>query len=115
MSRAVLVTGASRGIGRAVASRFAASGDRVAVHYGRSVEAAEQTLAALPGTGHCVVQAELADATAVRAMVDTAAAELGGLDVLVNNAAVNVEHPPLETSYEDWRRRWCPAASRRRC
>jgi len=102
MSRAVLITGASRGIGRAVAQRFAADGDRIAVHYGRSVTSAEETLAALEGTGHVLVQAELADAAAVRDMVDAAAAQLGGLDVLVNNAAVNLEHPPLATSYEDW-------------
>jgi len=102
MSRAVLITGASRGIGRAVAQRFAADGDRIAVHYGRSVTAAEETRATLEGNGHVLVQAELADAAAVRDMVDAAAAQLGGLDVLVNNAAVNLEHPPLATSYEDW-------------
>ncbi|PZU43861.1 MAG: 3-oxoacyl-ACP reductase [Arsenicicoccus sp.] len=101
-SRAVLVTGASRGIGRAIAHAFAAQGDRVAVHSGSSREAAERVAAELPGHGHVVVQADVADAEAVGAMVDEAAAGLGGLQVLVNNAGVYTAHPPLETSWADW-------------
>jgi 3-oxoacyl-[acyl-carrier protein] reductase len=104
--RAVLVTGASRGIGAAVAREFAAAGDRVAVHYGASREAAEQVAASLAGDGHVVVDADLADADAVRAMVDGVTEALGGLDVLVNNAGVFVAHPIAETSYEDWQRAW---------
>jgi NAD(P)-dependent dehydrogenase (short-subunit alcohol dehydrogenase family) len=84
--RAVLVTGASRGIGRAVAEAFAGQGDRVAVHHRGSPGLAGQVLAGLPGDGHTVVQADLADAEAVRRMVDQAHADLSGLDVLVNNA-----------------------------
>ena len=106
MSRGVLVTGASRGIGAAVARAFAAAGDRVAVHWGRSRDLAEQVVGELPGEGHLLVQADLADAEAVRAAVDRAADGLGGLDVLVNNAGVFVAHPPLSTSYDDWQVRW---------
>ena len=106
MSRAVLITGASRGIGAAAARAFAASGDRVAAHYGRNRDKAEAVVAALPGDGHVVVGAELADPAAVQAMVDEAAAALGGLDVLVNNAGVYVAHPVLATSYEEWQRAW---------
>ncbi|MGY2064064.1 SDR family NAD(P)-dependent oxidoreductase [Blastococcus sp. SYSU DS0619] len=101
-SRAVLVTGASRGIGRAIAHAFAAQGDRVAVHSGSSRDAAERVAAELPGRGHVVVQADVADADAVGAMVDEAAAALGGLQVLVNNAGVYTAHPPMETSWADW-------------
>jgi NAD(P)-dependent dehydrogenase (short-subunit alcohol dehydrogenase family) len=104
--RAILVTGASRGIGKAVAQAFAGSGDRVAIHCRASVAEAEQLRDSLPGAGHVVVQGDMADADAVRAFVDGAAEALGGLDVLVNNAGVYTAHPVLETSYEQWQREW---------
>src|SRR3954447_1695985 len=109
-SRAVLVTGSSRGLGRAIATRFAASGDRVAVHHRDSAPLAEQLAAALPGDGHVVVRADMADPTAVRDMVDEAADRLGGLDVLVNNAGVfggvTRPHPVFGTDYEQWQLMW---------
>ncbi len=104
--RAVLVTGASRGIGRAVAQAFAGQGDRVAVHYHQAAELAAAVLAGLPGSGHAIVQADLADPDAVRQMVDGASAELGGLDVLVNNAGTYDPHPITDTSYEQWQAAW---------
>jgi 3-oxoacyl-[acyl-carrier protein] reductase len=104
--RAVLITGASRGIGRAVASRFAAAGDRVAIHHRDSAELAAGLVAELAGSGHAAVQADLADPDAVQAMVDTAADRLGGLDVLVNNAGVFTAHPITEVSYADWQEQW---------
>lgn len=109
--RAVLVTGGSRGIGAAIAKAFAEQGDRVAVHYREAAEAAEAVRASLPspagpGEGHVTVQADIADPDAVRAMVDEAAARLDGLDVLVNNAGVYLDHPVLESSYEEWQAAW---------
>jgi 3-oxoacyl-[acyl-carrier protein] reductase len=104
--RAILVTGASRGIGAAVAHAFAALGDRIAVHYGANRELAEQVAAALPGDGHLVVGADLADAGAVRTMVDAAAEGLSGLDVVVNNAGIFEHHPIDETTYEEWQHGW---------
>jgi 3-oxoacyl-[acyl-carrier protein] reductase len=106
MSRAVLVTGASRGIGAAIAREFAAAGDRVAVHYGASRERAEAVAASLAGEGHVVAGADLADPEAVGAMVDRAAEALGGVDVLVNNAGVFMHHPIDDTTYEEWQRAW---------
>jgi NAD(P)-dependent dehydrogenase (short-subunit alcohol dehydrogenase family) len=78
----------------------------VAVHYGRSREAAESVHADLPGAGHVLVQADLTDADQVRRAVDRAADELDGLDVLVNNAGVFLAHPPLSSSYEEWQTAW---------
>jgi len=104
-----LVTGASRGIGRAIARAFADQGDRVAIHCrdsARSAAGAASLRAALPGRGHTVVQAELTDPHAVRRMVDQSCAALGGLDVLVNNAGIYTPHPITEVSYEGWQAAW---------
>jgi 3-oxoacyl-[acyl-carrier protein] reductase len=106
VSRAVLVTGASRGIGRAVAEAFAAGGDRVAVHYGRSRGEAKRTRGRLDGDGHVLVQADLADAGQARSAVEEAADALAGLDVLVNNAGVFLPHPPATTTWERWQQVW---------
>ncbi|MEU7702434.1 SDR family NAD(P)-dependent oxidoreductase [Streptomyces sp. NPDC015492] len=104
--RRVLVSGASRGLGRAVARAFAANGDRVAVHYGSRVEEARLTLESLDGTGHALVGGDLGDPAGAAAVADAAAGALGGIDVLVNNAAVNVRHPLPETPYEEWVEVW---------
>jgi NAD(P)-dependent dehydrogenase (short-subunit alcohol dehydrogenase family) len=106
MSRGVLVTGASRGIGAATAAAFAALGDRVAVGYSSSRRRAEEVHAGLPGEGHVLVEADLSDPDAVRAMVDAAETGLSGIDVLVNNAAVFTEHAIAEVDYPTWQRAW---------
>lgn len=107
MSRAVLVTGASRGIGRATARAFAASGDRVAVHHRDSADLAVGLVAELAGEGHVVVQGDLGDPAAVRNFVDAAARGLGGgLDVVVNNAAVFPKHPIDSGDYDGWQQAW---------
>lgn len=103
------MTGGSRGIGAAIVRAFAARGDRVAIHY-RETEAAaaalRDSLPGVPGGGHVVARADMADADAVRAMVDDVAQRLGGLDVLVNNAGIYVAHPVFGTSYEQWQDAW---------
>ena len=78
----------------------------MAVHYRDAAAAAETVRDGLPGEGHAVVQADMADAEAVRAMVDGAARLIGGLDVLVNNAGVYLAHPVNATSYEEWQGAW---------
>jgi NAD(P)-dependent dehydrogenase (short-subunit alcohol dehydrogenase family) len=104
--RAVLITGASRGIGRAIAEAFAWTGDHIAIHYGQSLDRAESLRTSLPGDGHVVVGAELRDPQAVQSMVEAAAAGLGGLDVVVNNAGVFQAHPIDATTYEEWQQAW---------
>jgi 3-oxoacyl-[acyl-carrier protein] reductase len=105
-ARAVLVTGASRGIGAAIAEAFAALGDRVAVHYGSRREDAIAVRDALPGDGHVVVGADLAVPDAVRQMVTEVVDEFGRIDVLVNNAGVYEPHPILDSTYEQWQQAW---------
>ncbi len=105
-ARTALVTGASRGIGRATVRRLAADGYRVAVHYGRHEEAAASVVAALPGTGHIAIGADLADARQVPRLMARAAAHFGRLDLLVNNAGIFIDHDPNTVDLETWRDAW---------
>jgi len=90
--RVALVTGASRGIGRAVALALAAVGADVAVNYRRQEAAADEVAAAIRATGRraIAVSADVSDRGAVAAMIGRIEAELGAVDVLVNNAGIAI-------------------------
>jgi len=105
-NKVVLITGSSRGIGAATARLFAQRGARVAVHYHSNRAAAEETLATLAGAGHIVVQGDVADPQAMAALVDEVVAQMGGIDVLVNNAAIYEDHPLAEVNYDEWQSSW---------
>jgi 3-oxoacyl-[acyl-carrier protein] reductase len=102
-----LVTGAATGIGRAVALRLAQAGLAVAVNYSRSEEDARETLAGVESAGvrGLLCKANVGDDRAVRDMIAQVRSELGGLDVLVNNAGTTrfIDHADLEAvTDEDW-------------
>jgi 3-oxoacyl-[acyl-carrier protein] reductase len=101
-----LVTGASRGIGSAIATALAARDVRVALHYHTNRAAAETALARLPGSGHGLFRADLADPSATLAMWDEIGGRLGPIDAVVNNAGVYLDHPPLSTNYAAWQEAW---------
>ncbi|MFS0852842.1 SDR family NAD(P)-dependent oxidoreductase [Microbacterium sp. 179-I 3D4 NHS] len=105
-----LVTGASRGIGRAIAIALSRRGDRVAVHYGADRASGQQTVALLHGAGHALVGGDLSDPDVAERVVAEASAALGTIDVLVNNAAVapaaDTFHRIDRTDYATWRRIW---------
>jgi 3-oxoacyl-[acyl-carrier protein] reductase len=106
MSRTVLITGASRGIGRAAALAFAAAGDRVAINHRDSAGLAAELRDEMAGDGHIVVQGDVADPGAAAAMVDEVAAAFGHIDVLVNNAGVYTPHPIMDVTYQEWQAAW---------
>lgn len=104
MSRVALVTGGSRGIGRAIAEHLGATGHRVAVNYHSSPGAAEDVVAAITaGGGEAVaVGADVADPDAITAMVAEVAERLGPVDVLVNNAGITRDGLVMRMGIEDW-------------
>lgn len=108
--RTALVTGASRGIGRACAVALSRRGDRVAVHYGSDERAAQETLGLLAGEGHVVVGGDLTDDEIARRVVTEAVDALGHLDVLVNNAAIapsaSNRHRVDDVDFETWQVQW---------
>ena len=105
-NKVVMVTGASRGIGREIARQFADRGASLILHFHKNRNAAEQTRSALAGTSHLIVQADLGDAEAVGRLAEKSIREMGKIDVLVNNAGVYEFHPAATTSFDDWRKSW---------
>lgn len=105
-NKIVLITGGSRGIGKATAIAFASKGAQVAINYRSNQAAAEETLALLEGKNHILVPADMADPTAVKSMVDTVVKHYGRIDILVNNAGVFEYHPIDEVDYATWQQNW---------
>jgi len=103
--RTVLVTGASKGIGQAIAIALGAAGAHVIAHYGGDREGAEQAVAAIPAERRLVLHADLAGLDSPRYLWREALAWQGQIDVLVNNAALLVLSP-LDDSDEDWDDAW---------
>lgn len=99
-----LVTGASRGIGRAVAVKLAAAGATVAVNYAGNAQAAEETKALIEAQGQraLLLQADVADGEAVEAMVQQVVAAFGRVDILVNNAGITRDALLMRMKESDW-------------
>jgi 3-oxoacyl-[acyl-carrier protein] reductase len=104
VSRVALVTGASRGIGRAVAENLAAAGNRVAVNFHRSPEAAVEVVGAIEAAGGraIAVGADVGDAEAVAAMAEEVAGTLGPIEILVNNAGITRDDLLLRMGPDAW-------------
>ncbi|MDM4765280.1 SDR family oxidoreductase [Pelomonas sp. SE-A7] len=102
--KVALVTGSTLGIGKAIARRFLAEGAKVIVNSHRDDEAAAALRELLGDENALFVQADVADAAAVQGMVDQGIARFGRIDVLVNNAGMDVFSDPLKMTSEQWQR-----------
>lgn len=104
--KTVLITGGGRGIGRTLARDFAARGASVVVNYAASADGADKTVHDIETAGGRAIaaQADIADVAAVNAMFDAARDAFGRVEILVNNAGINIDKPFLELSETDWDR-----------
>ncbi len=102
--KVALVTGGSRGIGRAICMELARRGARVAVNYNASAAAAEAVVAEIEAAGGeaFAMKGDVADAAAAEGLVKETVAKLGGLDILVNNAGITRDGLLMRMSEEDW-------------
>ncbi|WP_426671564.1 SDR family oxidoreductase [Mucilaginibacter sp. McL0603] len=107
-SKVILVTGASRGIGAAVALKMADAGAKVIINYAGGQDAAEQTVNQIKQQGGDAIalQADVSKADEVKAMFDAAIAHYGRIDVLVNNAGVMTLKPLKDSTDEDFSRQF---------
>ena len=99
-----LITGSGRGIGKAIALRLASEGADVVVNYFRNRAPAEETAAAIAALGRRahLVRADVGQPDEIERLVDEAAQALGGLDILVHNAASGYNRPVMEQKVKGW-------------
>src|SRR5829696_7338139 len=104
--RVALVTGASRGIGAAIARRLAEAGVDVAVGYASDKTAAEEQTTHISGMGQraVAVGSDVSDPAALEEMISTVEAELGSVDILISNAGIAPQQSLEEITVEDWDR-----------
>jgi NAD(P)-dependent dehydrogenase (short-subunit alcohol dehydrogenase family) len=101
-NKIILITGASRGIGKATAQAFAAQGARIAINFKSNLKAAKETLIALPGEGHALFQYDISNEDKQKALIKDVINHYERLDILVNNAGISIEHDIENTNFEDW-------------
>ncbi|HCY1033835.1 TPA: 3-oxoacyl-[acyl-carrier-protein] reductase [Staphylococcus aureus] len=104
MTKSALVTGASRGIGRSIALQLAEEGYNVAVNYAGSKEKAEAVAEEIKAKGvdSFAIQANVADADEVKAMIKEVVSQFGSLDVLVNNAGITRDNLLMRMKEQEW-------------
>lgn len=105
-NKTVLITGASRGIGKATAIAFAAKGATVGINYRSNTEEAKKTLSELAGEGHQLFQQDISEKEGPEALINAFVSHYGRLDVLVNNAGISIFHKITEVDFEHWTNAW---------
>ncbi|MDT0605993.1 SDR family NAD(P)-dependent oxidoreductase [Croceitalea rosinachiae] len=105
-NKKVLITGASRGIGKATALAFAEKGATVGINYRSNTEQAQKTCAELPGNGHHLFKYDVSKKEETEALIKDFVSHYGKLDILVNNAGISIFHDIDEVDFEHWTNAW---------
>ncbi len=101
-----MITGASRGIGKATALAFAEKGATVGLNFRTNVEDAEKALLELDGAGHQLFQYDISEKENTKRLVDDFIAVFGRLDILVNNAGISIFHEIDKVDFDHWTHAW---------
>ncbi len=102
----ILVTGASRGIGRAIAVDLANNGAVIAVHYNKNADEARSTLGQLKSNEHFMVQGDFSDPQCADKVISEVEIKAGKIDIVVNNAGVFYEIDLDKITFDDWQNKW---------
>ncbi len=102
----VLITGGSRGIGKAIAKAFAKHGACVAISYNTNLQAAHETIDSLLEGPHLIIQADVSQPDSVKQLIDTVISKFGKLDIVVNNAGIINDLHIDKVDYATWQRSW---------
>ena len=105
-NKIVLITGGSRGIGKAAALAFAKEGAKVVINFKSNQKAASETMQAMDGSGHLAIKADISKPKAVLKMVDAIIHSYQKIDILVNNAGIYLPHPIDHIDYQGWQSAW---------
>ena len=105
-NKKILITGASRGIGKATALAFAEKGAQVGINFRSNLEEAQKTLAELSGEGHQLFKGDISEKENCQTLIDDFVQVYGELDVLVNNAGISIFHEIDKVDFDHWTSAW---------
>ncbi len=105
-NKKILITGASRGIGKATALAFAEKGAQVGINFRSNLEEAQKTLAELSGEGHQLFKGDISEKENCQTLIDAFVQAYGQLDVLVNNAGISIFHEIDKVDFDHWTSAW---------
>jgi NAD(P)-dependent dehydrogenase (short-subunit alcohol dehydrogenase family) len=105
-NKTVLITGASRGIGKATAMAFASKGAKVGVNFRNREDQALSTLKSLSGNGHQLFQRDISKEKEAKALVEDFVSHYGRIDILINNAGIAIPHAIDAVNFEEWTNAW---------
>ncbi len=105
-NKVIIITGSSRGIGKAAALMLAESGAKIIVHYSKNEELAKEVLAQLGENGLFTVKADLGNEDEIKNMIDFVLSKVDKIDVLVNNAGAHINMKPIENPFDFWFNDW---------